>query len=53
MRVPSIQNIRVHFKADGRVSRREKEKMIEMAQKYSPVFNSITKSAVALIALKM
>lgn len=39
------QNIRVYFKIDADVSDEQKEDMIRMAQKYSPVFNTITKSA--------
>jgi len=39
------QNIRVYFTIDAEVSREEKEGMIRMAQKYSPVFNTITRSA--------
>ena len=39
------QEIRVYFKIDADVSDQQKEEMIKMAQKYSPVFNTITKSA--------
>jgi uncharacterized OsmC-like protein len=39
------QQIRVHFKIDADVSDEQKEEMVRMAQKYSPVFNTITKSA--------
>jgi len=39
------QEIRVYFKVDADVSDEEKEEMVRMAQKYSPVFNTITKSA--------
>lgn len=39
------QEIRVYFKIDADVSEDQKEEMIRMAQKYSPVFNTITKSA--------
>jgi uncharacterized OsmC-like protein len=38
------QEIRVHFKIDADVSGKQKEELIQMAQKYSPVFNTITKS---------
>ena len=38
-----FQNIRVYFKIDADVSEEKKEELIKMAQKYSPVFNSITK----------
>ena len=37
------QVIRVYFKIDADVSEDKKEELIDMAQKYSPVFNSITK----------
>ena len=40
-----FQNIRVYFKIDADVSDEQKEEMIRTAQKYSPVFNPVTKSA--------
>jgi uncharacterized OsmC-like protein len=39
------QNIRVYFKIDADISDEQKEELIRLAQKYSPVFNTITKSA--------
>jgi uncharacterized OsmC-like protein len=39
------KNIRVFFKIDADASGEEKEGLIKIAQKYSPVFNTITKSA--------
>lgn len=39
------QSIRVYFKIDADVTPEEKQAMIQMAKKYSPVFNTITKSA--------
>ena len=39
------QEIRVYFKIDADVSDEQKEEMVKMAQNYSPVFNTITKSA--------
>jgi uncharacterized OsmC-like protein len=39
------QNIKVYFKIDADVSNDQKEALIQMAKKYSPVFNTITKSA--------
>jgi uncharacterized OsmC-like protein len=39
------QEIRVYFMIDADVSDEQKEEIIRMAQKYSPVFNTITKSA--------
>mgnify|MGYP003551698433 FL=1 len=35
------ENIRVYFKIDADISEQQKEELIRMAQKYSPVFNSI------------
>ncbi len=35
------ENIRVYFKIDADVSVEQKEELIRMAQKYSPVFNTI------------
>lgn len=37
------KNIRVYFKIEADVSEDQKEDLIRMAQKYSPVFNSIAK----------
>ena len=39
------QNIKVYFKIDADVSNEQKEALVQMAQKHSPVFNTITKSA--------
>ena len=36
------ENIRVYFKIDADVSDEQKEEMIRMAQKYSPVFNTVS-----------
>ena len=38
------QGIRVYFKIDADISDKQKEELARMAQKYSPVFNTITKS---------
>ncbi len=35
------ENIRVYFKIDADISEEEKEELIEMARKYSPVFNTV------------
>jgi uncharacterized OsmC-like protein len=35
------ENIRVYFKIDADIPEEQKEELIRMAQKYSPVFNSI------------
>jgi len=45
------QNIRVYFKIDADVSEEEKEELIRMAQKYSPVFNSIAKPVPVTVEL--
>jgi len=37
------KNIRVFFSIDADISEEKKEELLQMAQKYSPVFNSITK----------
>jgi len=37
------RNIRLYFKIDADVTEAQKQNLIEMAQKYSPVFNSIAK----------
>ncbi len=39
------QEIRVFFKIDADVSDEQKEEMVRMGQKYSPVYNTIAKSA--------
>jgi uncharacterized OsmC-like protein len=36
------KNICVFFKIDADVSEEEKEELIKMAQKYSPVFNTVS-----------
>jgi uncharacterized OsmC-like protein len=46
------QDIRVFFTVDADVSDQEKEEMVKMAQKYSPVFNTITKSAPVSVHLE-
>jgi uncharacterized OsmC-like protein len=45
------QEIRVTFKIDADVTDEEKEEMIRMAQKHSPVFNTITRSAPVTVRL--
>lgn len=45
------QEIRVYFKIDADVSEEQKKEMIRMAQKYSPVFNTITRSAPVSVKL--
>ncbi len=38
------QTIRVYFKIEADVSEAQKEELVRMAQKYSPVFNTLTQS---------
>jgi uncharacterized OsmC-like protein len=38
------QGIRVYFEIDADASKEQKEEMVRMAQKYSPVFNTLTRS---------
>jgi uncharacterized OsmC-like protein len=38
------KNIRIYFKIDADMSDEEKEELIRMGEKYSPVFNTITKA---------
>ena len=38
------EKIRVYFKIDADISDEEKEELIRMGEKYSPVFNTITKA---------
>jgi uncharacterized OsmC-like protein len=45
------QKIRVIFKIDADISDAEKAELVRMAQKYSPVFNTITKSAPVSVEL--
>lgn len=45
------ENIRVYFKIDADVSEQEKEELIRMAQKYSPVFNSVSKPVPITVGL--
>lgn len=45
------QEIRVTFKIDADISEQEKEELILMAQKYSPVFNTVTKPVPVRVSL--
>jgi len=45
------QEIRVSFKIDADISTAEKQELIEMAQKYSPVFNSVSKPVTVKVGL--
>lgn len=46
------QEIRVYFKIDADISDEEKGELVRMAQKYSPVYNTITKSAPVSVQLE-
>lgn len=39
----AYQEIRVSFKIDADISEQQKQELVEMAQQYSPVFNTVTK----------
>jgi uncharacterized OsmC-like protein len=43
--------IRVFFKIEADLSEREKQELIEMGKKYSPVYNTLTKSVPANVKL--
>jgi len=45
------QEIRVYFKIDADVSDEQKEEMVRLGQKYSPVYNTIAKSAPVTVLL--
>ena len=45
------QNIGVYFKIDADLDEDKKKELIEMAKKYSPVFNSITKTVPVSVQL--
>jgi len=45
------QGIRVYFTIEADISEKQKEELIELAKKYSPVFNTITKSAPVVVGL--
>ncbi len=45
------QQIRVHFKIDADLSEDEKGELVRMAQKYSPVFNTVSKPVSVLVDL--
>jgi uncharacterized OsmC-like protein len=46
------QNIRVTFKIDADITEEQKEELIRMAQKYSPVFNTVTKKTPISVSLE-
>jgi uncharacterized OsmC-like protein len=46
------QQIRVNFKIDADISDEQKQELIEMAQKYSPVFNTVSKPVTVRVGLE-
>ena len=46
------QEIRIYFNIDADVSDDQKEEMVKMAQKHSPVYNTVTKSTPVLVNLE-
>ncbi len=46
------QQIRVFFKVEADISEAQKEELVKIAQKYSPVFNTITKAAPVAVQLE-
>jgi len=47
----AYQEIRVSFKIEADISDEEKQELVEMAQKYSPVFNTVTKPVPVKVGL--
>jgi uncharacterized OsmC-like protein len=47
-----FENIRVYFKIDADVSEEQKEELIQIAQKYSPVFNTVTNPTSVSVSLE-
>lgn len=45
------KNIRVYFKIDADVSEEQKEELIQMAQEYSPVFNTVSNPTPVIVQL--
>lgn len=45
------ENIRVYFKIDADISDEQKEELIKMAQKYSPVFNTVSNPTPVWVSL--
>ena len=46
------QTIRVYFTIEAEISETQKEELVKMAQKYSPVFNTITQATPVSVQLE-
>jgi uncharacterized OsmC-like protein len=46
------ENIRVYFKIDADISDEKKEELVRMAQKYSPVFNTVANPTAVAVKLE-
>jgi len=46
-----FKEIRVYFKIDADISGDEKKELIQLAQKFSPVFNTVTKPTAVIVQL--
>lgn len=46
------ENIRVYFKIDADISDEQKEELVRMAQKFSPVFNTVTSATPVSVQLE-
>ena len=47
-----FQTIRVYFTIEAEISKDQKEELVKMAQKYSPVFNTITQATPVSVQLE-
>ena len=47
-----FQTIRVYFSIEADIPEAQKEELVQMAQKYSPVFNTITKATPVSVHLE-
>ncbi|MEN8686340.1 MAG: OsmC family protein [Desulfuromonadales bacterium] len=47
----AYKEIRVSFKIEADISDQEKQELVEMAQKYSPVFNTVTQPVKVKVGL--
>jgi uncharacterized OsmC-like protein len=46
------KQIRVYFKIEAEISDEQKEELVRMAQKYSPIFNTIPNPTVVSVQLE-